>query len=151
MDANTLLSQLKNVHLPNGISIFPIASGWYMLITLLALLIGGSLWWKIVKNKYKKQKLQAYAILAEIKKNHSDEMLSEVSILIKRVAILKFPKEAVHTLFGERWLEFLDRTGKTTDFTKGEGRYLLNIYQTGKIENPDEFFACVRRWLGSVL
>ncbi|HLX53668.1 MAG TPA: DUF4381 domain-containing protein, partial [Aquella sp.] len=130
MDANTLLSQLKNVHLPNGVSIFPIASGWYMLIILILSSTGILLWWKIVKNKYKKQKLQAYKLLAEIEKKQSDEMLSEVSIVIKRVAIMKFPKESVHTLFGERWLEFLDRTGKTTDFTKGAGRYLLNVYQT---------------------
>ncbi len=151
MDASTVLSQLKNVHLPKEVSIFPITGGWYLLIILLLLLVGGGLWWKFIKNKYKKQKLQAYALLAEIEKKQSDEMLSDVSILIKRVAILKFPKESVHTLFGERWLEFLDRTSKTTDFTKGEGRYLLNIYQTGRIENPDKFFACVRHWLGAVL
>lgn len=151
MDANTILNQLKNVHLPNGTSIFPIAVGWYLLIILVLLFAAGLLWWKFIKNKYKKQKLQAYAILAEIEKNKSEEMLSEVSILIKRVAIFKFPRESVHTLFGERWLEFLDKTGKTTDFTNGDGRYLLNIYQTGQIKNPDKFFACVRQWLGSVL
>jgi hypothetical protein len=57
----------------------------------------------------------------------------------------------VHTLFGERWLEFLDKTGKTTNFTQSDGRYLLNIYQNSKIENSDNFFAIVKQWLETVL
>lgn len=151
MDSNTLLAGMKNVHLPNGVSIFPIASGWYILVILSLIIICTLLWWKLIKNKYKKQKLQAYAILAKIEKDQTEEMLSQVSILIKRVAIMKFPKEKVHTLFGEKWLEFLDKTGKTQDFTTGAGRYLLNIYQVSKVPNPDKFFTCVKQWLGSVL
>ncbi|MCC2644287.1 MAG: hypothetical protein K0R94_65 [Burkholderiales bacterium] len=151
MDASTLLSQMKNVHQPAGISIFPIAIGWYILLILILVIICGLLWWRFIKNKYKKRKTQIYTLLSEIEKSGSNEMLSDVSILIKRVAIMKFPGVAVHTLFGEKWLEFLDRTGKTNNFTIGDGRYLLDIYQNRKIENPDGFFACVRQWLGTVL
>ena len=151
MDTNNDLSQLKDVHLPHAISIFPLTAGWYMLIGLIVVLIALGLWWKFVKNRYKKQRLHAYAILAEIKKNQSKEMLSEVSVLIKRVAIFKFPKEPVHTLFGEKWLEFLDKTGKTNNFTQGDGRYLLNIYQGSKVENRDKFFAVIKQWLEKVL
>lgn len=151
MDTSPDLSQLKDVHLPQAISIFPLAGGWYILTSLIIAAIVFGLWWKFVKNKYKKQKLEAYSLLAEIERNQSKEMLCEVSILIKRVAILKFPEEQVHTLFGEEWLKFLDKTGKTTNFTHGEGRCLLNIYQSSKIENPVEFFLVVKQWLGEVL
>ncbi len=151
MDTNTLLSQLKNIHQPNGVSLFPIAPGWYILAVLIIAITAGLLWWILVRHKYKRQKLQIYTLLTDIQNNNSAEMLSEVSILIKRVAIIKFPTEPVHTMFGDSWLQFLDRTGKTHQFTSGVGRQILNIYRTGDIENPDEFFACVRKWLGAVL
>jgi hypothetical protein len=151
MDTNTLLSQLKNIHQPNGVSLFPIAPGWYILAVLIIAIIGSLLWWILVRHKYKRQKLQIYSLLTDIQNNNSAEMLSEVSILLKRVAIMKFRQVAVHTMFGNAWLQFLDRTGKTNDFTVGAGRHLLDIYKTGQIENPDEFFACVRKWLRTVL
>ncbi|MCC2624555.1 MAG: hypothetical protein K0R14_428 [Burkholderiales bacterium] len=151
MDTNALLSQLKNIHQPNGVSIFPLAPGWYILTVLIICIVGGLLWWIFIKNKQKRYKLQIYSLLTDIQSSNSAEMLSDASILIKRVAIMKFPQEAVHTLFGDQWLEFLDKTGKTNEFTNGVGRQILNIYKTGHIENPDEFFACVRKWLGAVL
>jgi hypothetical protein len=114
--SSSALGQLKDVHLPQEISIFPLAGIWYILMGIVVVITALGLWWILVKNRYKKQKLQAYALLAEIEKKQSGEMLSEISILIKRVAILKYPKEKVHTLFGEKWLEFLDKTGKYNKF-----------------------------------
>lgn len=149
--SSSALGQLKDVHLPQEISIFPLAGIWYILMGIVVVITALGLWWILVKNRYKKQKLQAYALLAEIEKKQSGEMLSEISILIKRVAILKYPKEKVHTLFGEKWLEFLDKTGKTTNFSRGDGRLLLNVYQNSKIENPDKLFIVIKQWLGKVL
>jgi hypothetical protein len=149
MDSSTSLDQLKNVHLPDAVSIFPLANGWYILIGLILIIMAALIGLKFLKRKnYKKQ---VYAILADIEKNLPEETISEVSILIKRVAIMKFPEEPVHTMFGTKWLEFLDKTGKTTNFTHGDGHHLQNIYQNIKLENPEKFFAVIKQWLGTVL
>ena len=44
--------------------------------------------------------------------------------LLKRTALSAFPREDVASLAGVEWLEFLDRTGSTKDFSRGAGRVL---------------------------
>ena len=90
-------------------------------------------------------------MLGAIESANSSEALTETSILIKRVAIMKFPKQKPQMLFGEQLLLFLDETGKTTEFTTGDGRNLLMIYQKQSIQNPEKFFALIRKWLEAVL
>lgn len=150
MDNSATLNQLKNVHLPDSISIFPLAIGWYIIITIVIILIIFACI-KLKQKKYNNQVKQIYALLAKIEADKTNRQLSEVSILIKRVAIMKFPKLNVHTMFGEKWLNFLDEVGKTNNFTNGDGRYLLDIYQNKPIENPEQFFVVVRQWLKAVL
>ncbi len=151
MDTNHSLNELKSIHLPNPISIFPLAIGWYILAIIFLIIIIGGIWW--ISKRIKKQKLikNIYRMLSNIEQQNNSTTISEVSILLKRIAIMKFPEQQVHKLFDENWLIFLDTTGKTKNFTQGEGKALLNIYRNQPIENPDKFFSVIRDWLGVVL
>ncbi len=151
MDTNNALEQLKNIHLPPEVSLFPLAIGWYSLIIVIMIVCGLSIWWKLKYNKRQRYLQSIYKLLADIETSNQDDTITQTSTLVKRVAVTQFPDQHPHTLFGEKWLIFLDKTGKTTQFTQGPGRDLLNIYQKQKISDPEKFFAVIRLWLGTVL
>ncbi len=153
------LDNLKDIHLPSKISIFPLAIGWYILIILLLLILGLVIYWQIHCFKRRQKIKNILNLLNRIEKqsnlqisqNKSEEVITEVSILLKRVAIDKFKLQNPHSLFGEEWLIFLDNTGKTKAFTQGEGQHLRNIYQKCRLTNPELFFSVIRDWLKVVL
>lgn len=153
MDTDNALEQLKSIHNPDNVSVFPLAIGWYVLVVVIITIMAVLIWLKIKQNKKKKQIKDIYKLLSDIEKNSHDSqnLLTETSILIKRVAVFWFPTANPHTLFGEEWLQFLDSTGKTKDFTQGVGRNLLNVYRQEKIDEPEKFFALIRNWLDRVL
>ena len=51
------------------------------------------------------------------------QTLRQLSQLLREVALQSHPWEQVACLNGKRWLEFLDRTGDTTQFTKGPVKF----------------------------
>ena len=148
---NNILQQLKDIHLPNSISILPLAPIWYLFMVLFIIASIVSIIWAIHKKRKQRQISGIYKMLDIIENQNSNEMLSQASILIKRVAIMKYASQKPHTLFGEEWLIFLDATGKTTDFTKGYGRSLLDIYKSQQIKDKEQFFLVIRKWIGAVL
>jgi len=155
MATNNPLSELKDVHLPEAVSVWPLAIGWYIVIGVIILIIAGLIWWQIRQRKKQQQINEIEQLLSAIETKSSftndDEIIGECSILLKRVAILKFPEQQPQLLFGSKWLQFLDTTGKTTEFSKGHGMCLGEIYQQQQIENKQQFFALLKTWLRSVL
>ena len=54
MDTNTNpLAELKDVHLPAPVSIFPLATGWYIVIAIIFILIAVLTWWQLRRHKKK--------------------------------------------------------------------------------------------------
>ena len=148
---NDPLQQLKDIHLPRGVSMFPLAPIWYVFMVLLIIAAIIFIIWVIHKKRKQLQIASIYKMLDAIEAQNSDDILSQTSILIKRVSIMKYAPQKPHTLFGEEWLMFLDTTGKTTDFTKGHGRSLLDIYRPQQITDKTQFFSVIRKWIGEVL
>lgn len=153
MDTSNPLADLKDVHLPQDSSIFPLAYGWYIVIAvvimsiIIALLI-------LRKRKIKNaERAKIEGLLNAIKEREipDNEIIEECSVLLKRVAVMKFADRNPHLLFANKWLEFLDETGKTTEFTAGHGKCLVNIYRRQQIENKEDFFNVIRNWLRAVL
>lgn len=150
---NNPLADLKNIHLPQNVSIFPLTVGWYLVISLILLAIIFLLYWQFILKKRLRQKKHIYHLLSELEATASanETILSDVSILLKRVAIMRFPELHPQSLFGEKWLAFLDKTGKTSAFGRGPGRVLLNIYKNEQLKNHAEFFVIIKQWLRNVL
>ena len=148
---NDPLQQLKDIHLPLSVSMFPLAPIWYVFMVLFLLAAIIFIIWVIHKKSKQQQVANIYKMLDAIETQNSDDTLSQTSNLIKRVAIMKYATQKPHTLFGEEWLMFLDTTGKTTDFTKGHGRSLLDIYKSQKIKDKEQFFSVIRKWMGAVI
>ena len=153
MESNSL-ANLKDLQLPEAVSVFPLAPGWYGVIIIMVLLMLALSYWQMRRLAHQRKVASIVELLTLIEQQNSSsgtQLLAEVAILLKRVAREKFPEQQPQNLFGEPWLQFLDSSGKTTQFTQGAGRVLLEVYQNKPLENPQALFDVVRAWLKVVL
>ena len=131
MSVENTLVNLKDIHLPPPVSFWPPAPGWWFLAVLLisSLFIGGV--WFYRRHNKRKPKTEALRILKDLQnlyQNSQDEVASlrNLSNLLRRTALTFYDNDEVASLQGLSWLEFLDKTGKTKEFSQGAGKVLGN-------------------------
>ncbi len=148
---------LRDIHLPDYVSIWPLAYGWWVLIAVI--IITGSLAvFFYLRNK--KRKLSAITlaraeflnIFNEYEKNRDSlKFIKQVSVLFRRLSISLFPRTEVASLTGDNWLEFLDSKISGKPFTQGKGRIIIEAPYRQNIESDDvnEFIQHSRDWVES--
>ena len=111
--------------------------------------------WFFRRYKKRKPKTEALRILKDLQilhQNSQDEVASlrNLSNLLRRTALTFYDNDAVASLQGSSWLEFLDKTGKTKEFSQGAGKVLGNEVFQQKV-NPDmnALFPLVKKWISS--
>lgn len=144
---NPWMSNLEEIQLPPRIPFTPETIGWYLLAGGLVLLL---IWlvWRIRKrwraNAYRR------AALRELEEIDSPRAVPE---LLKRVALVAYPRAEVAQLTGEAWLGFLDGSLGTSDFTRGAGRLLPDLaYDPSAADRWSDrqrrdLLALCRRWV----
>lgn len=127
---NPDLSQLRDIHLPAPISWWPPAPGWWLLAVLVVAILFGLyfLYRRRLRNDWRRS---ALAELTRLRQQYQAQptsaqiIVSELSVLLRRVAISCFPREEVAMLSGDKWLAFLDRgMGEGAAFQSEQGRLL---------------------------
>lgn len=152
MNPTDPLSQLRDIHLPDPVDWWPPAIGWWILAFLvLAAVIGGIywLWWRHKRLAYKREAIkQMETIRARYLNTQDDQqLLSELSSLLKRTAITRYGRDEIAGMAGETWLSFLDRTGHTSEFSEGSGRMLVNRFSPAPSVDSSELIHAVEHWL----
>jgi len=144
------LSELRDVIYPVDPGFWPPAIGWWIVLILVILsLIGAvylfrSIYLRLAETSFVKE-VDALTLL------QPREAVVELSILMRRIAITRFPRNSVAGLSGEDWLQFLDQSGNTDQFTTGPGRALVSApYSDLTPENLDPLFKICRDWAKSV-
>ena len=153
MSIENPLVNLKDIHLPPPVSFWPPAPGWWILALLLILFIfiGGV--WLYRKYKKRKPRTEALRILKDLEilyRNSQDEVVSlrNLSNLLRRSALTFYDKDAVASLQGSSWLEFLDKTGKTKEFSQGAGKVLgYEVFQQKVNPDMNALFLLVKKWI----
>ncbi len=123
MNEQTL--NLKDIHLPAAVSWWPVAPGWWLLLTVLILLtVIIFISRKIYLSKQLKRDITTE--LENIKQQYqqtgdSYQLATALSILLRRAAISFSSTEHVAGLTGEQWLDWLQQTNsnKTNSATTG--------------------------------
>jgi hypothetical protein len=124
----TSLERLHEVILPVPVPWWPPAPGWIIVCAALVTMLS---WWLTrairhwLSNSYRREALE---LLDKV-----DCSGAELATLIKRVALSAYPRERVASLTGEEWMAFLDRTGSTDVFTRGEGCWLASLAYEPKL------------------
>ena len=92
----------------------------------------------------------ALAVLAQLRSADDGQLLRGLSVLLRRVAISRFPQAEVAALTGEAWLEFLDQTlgDDGSAFRSGAGRALIvGPYAAAAAVDAAALLALCERWL----
>lgn len=156
MDPETI--PLIDIHLPKDAGLWPLAPGWWV---LLLAMIAFSIWLIVLlrkKAKLRKYQQMIFSKLSNLEKNlknkPSNETIGEINILLRRLAIAYFPRSEIASLTGADWLNFLDKSGSTKNFSRGAGRILIDApYQLEETTNLNlaEFTPLIRSWVKKVI
>jgi len=134
MNEQTL--NLRDIHLPDAISWWPLAPGWWILLATIVSII---LFIFIARRIYKSKQLKRdiHSELQEIKSTfqqtqNKSQLAKSLSVLLRRASISYYPgaKNNGAGLTGQQWLTWLDnttqRSQETRQFQSDVGNVLIN-------------------------
>ena len=123
---------LRDLHLPEAISWWPLAPGWWVAIGLTLFIVG------FLLQRYLERRTRSAARRHALQK--LDDLLTEyeshrnvvtfaaqVSELLRRAMLAYAPRQDIAGLTGEDWLAWLDRDLAHPQFVAGPGRALLEL------------------------
>lgn len=128
------LDQLQDIHLPEQVSAWPPAYGWWLLAVLsLSLLF---LMFIIIRNHRRHHRARKAAINELKQIQHSDETWhSDINALLKRVCVSYFPAEHVARLHGKDWIAFL--AAKLPQKSQAEFEQVMTPWQSQLYRSND--------------
>lgn len=141
---------LRDIHLPDGVSWWPIAPGWWLLLMLL-MLFAAVIWALRINKARGRMRKHALAELEKVETNfsqHQDaqQLASELSTLLRRICISRYPRTDVAGLTGQAWLDFLN--AQTNSFETESADALLNgPFQKRSNINSAALISACRRWI----
>lgn len=129
---------LRDLHLPEAISWWPLAPGWWLVIGLALIALGYLL--RIWLRNRSRGAARRYALrqlnaLLQEYEQHKDLVTfgAKVSALLRRTMLAYAPRQDVAGLTGDEWLNWLDRDLARPVFANGPGRQILDL----PYRNPD--------------
>ena len=146
------LSDLRDIHLPDPVSWWPPALGWWMVFGLGIVLIVLAVWgYRRLRTpiSYRSARHELKGLREAYAANRQDhKLVTGLSVLLRRYAMALYGREQVAGLTGQQWLNFLDKTGNTNTFTHGVGNVLASLpYGSRESANGDELLFVVEQWL----
>ncbi|MEM6657851.1 MAG: DUF4381 domain-containing protein [Pseudomonadota bacterium] len=114
-----LIDLLNEVPAPPPVAMTPQTPGWFILALLFVVMagwLGIGLWRHWRSNAYRR------AALAALTAAGDDAV--EIATILRRTALVAYPRAEIVPLSGEAWLNFLDQTCPGADFVSGPGRSL---------------------------
>lgn len=178
MDDAELLAQLRDIHLPEAVGLWPAAAGWWILagllaaITVIGLILGlralhqRRRWRRVLRelSLLRRSYVRASAVhrRAVRRGNHTAvdteaigslqlRYMNQVNTLLRRVALFHYPDSGVGGLSGGAWIDFIRATGDATRLDDDLARGLgFGRFQTHCEVDTEALYAMARVWISSV-
>ena len=152
------LQNLNDIVLPEAVSWWPLASGWYFLLGLLIIILAWFIYISIqhrINSRYRRTALHQLQLLAQEvnKADKRDSVLRQIPILLKRTALTAYPRRQLASLTGKSWHNFLNSKVGTPSFTESSCNSLDCIsYSVGSLDTVDaeaasELLKACKHWL----
>jgi Domain of unknown function (DUF4381) len=143
LDLIALLDRLESIPEPPTVSLWPQTEAWVW-VGLAVLVV--FVW--LIRRVRLCRRANAYrrAALREIAAAGDSHVA--VAEILRRTALVAFPRAEVAGLHGEDWLAFLDRTGGGgTEFCEGEGRVLARAPYSAEEVDAKQLAILAARWV----
>jgi len=130
------LDRLADIIILSPISWWPLAHGWYVVISalLLLLIVAVILMWQLKRHN-------AYRVAALAELNQAGKgvgALPKIAQILKRTALSIVEREQVASLTGEQWLQWLNQTGNGVIFSEKSKQILSEqLYSVGQVDDAD--------------
>lgn len=149
---NDNLPELRDIHIPDGVSIFPPAYGWYIILLFICLLFCAFKLYKLWKQK--SRKLYALKMLADLQNSEIVSSATKISELLRRICVYRYPQAV--SLNGKAWIDFLYSHTKNTLSPLTEelllnAPYIHSSNHNYKEDNFSELQNFARIWIGENL
>lgn len=152
---NDPLAQLRDIHLPQPVSLWPPAPGWWIVALALVLTLAVLLycWLRHRRNnRYRRLALQELGQLSKTR-DYSADTLRHLNSLLKRTLRAAPQAPAAAGLSGSEWLRFLDSSGNTREFSDGPGQLLVSApyapqsLSQEQLQQIPQLCDCIKRWI----
>jgi hypothetical protein len=121
---------LRDIHLPDAISWWPPAPGWWI---LLGMLVVSAVTVYLLRTFYLSRRVKRSALdeLQSIRRQYEQtrnqkQLAEQLSILMRRASISFHPRSEAASLTGKNWLDYLDSTSKQPGFNQEAGQLLIS-------------------------
>lgn len=144
---------LRDIHLPEPISWWPPAPGWWIVaaITIISVFFIGR--WLLRRHRRLGVYRAAMQALAQIESdfrehNDSKRLAQDISELLRRIAISITSRNTAAGLTGEEWLSYLDSIIATSCFNTENGRMLIEApYKPTAAIDAAALLALCKTWV----
>lgn len=146
------LPEIRDIHIPDGVSVFPLAYGWW--IILAAIVCGAFVFWGVMLGIKTSRKHYALKTLNETDTRNPIVAAIKISELLKRICVSKY--KTASALYGKDWIDFLN--SHTSLKLSGNAANLL-IYapfvgektRSYTVNEADELKHFAKIWIGENL
>jgi hypothetical protein len=161
---------LRDIHLPQPVSWWPPAPGWWLVLGAVILLTITLILFLRRRHKRRYQRIALQQLCAWEQGLDNDynpqQLMQQLSQLLRQMATLHYPPQQCAGLHAEEWLNFLDQPFQTKNqeqrpqgdqqpFSAGIGRCLADgPYQSAEqaantldVNNAKELIQLARRWI----
>ena len=113
-EVQKLIAQLADINGLNKVNYWPLAIGWWIVLGVLAIVIAIIIFLILRRLAYRrswkhKTVIQLNAMAERLNQNNGKEIMTELSILLRRLAINRFSRSGVAGLKGKVWAEWLTK------------------------------------------
>lgn len=154
---NDLLEQLHDIDGLDHISSWPLAIGWWVLITLGIILVVAIAYFAASRLAFRRSwRHDTFKKLAVLEANLSDttskETVIRLSEYLRRIALRRFPRKECAGLVGEAWLQWLTVNDPKYFDWETKGTLLIDtpyapIHSTIPVERVKDLIQAIKEWV----
>ncbi len=124
-----------------------------MLLMLGTVLVVAYIHYRRKRNRIRRVSLKEIDTIQEAFQSHRDNtrLVRELSVLLRRVCISRYPRVDVASLTGVEWVSFLDRNLDGKPFSEGDGIVLITEpYRKNPDIDANALLSCCRSWIAAL-
>lgn len=105
-----LLQQLRDIHQPEAVNWWPLATGWWIIMGLIALIALLLLTRFLLKRRHYRFVRFALVELQQVKKSNDPRWLAKSHNIMRRLSLCYVGEELIGSMNQQQWMQFLQAT-----------------------------------------